>query len=99
MRIIETSKAKKQGEYDALVPLSGGKDSTYILYLAVKVYKLKVLTMTYDNGFVSQPAVDNMERAVKKMGVKHVVCKPDFDVLSKIYRNMKAMYHLKIDCL
>ena len=88
MRIIKAQKAGKRGEYDALVPLSGGKDSMYILYLAVKVYKLKVLTMTYDNGFVSQLAVDNMERAVKRMGVKHIVCKPDFDVLSKIYRSM-----------
>jgi tRNA(Ile)-lysidine synthase TilS/MesJ len=88
MRILETAKAKKRGEYDALVPLSGGKDSMYILYLAVKVYKLKVLTMTYDNGFVSQLAIDNMERAVEKMQVKHIVCKPDYEVLKRIYKNM-----------
>ncbi|MDR2145079.1 MAG: hypothetical protein LBE91_01285 [Tannerella sp.] len=88
IRILEAAKAGKRGEYDALVPLSGGKDSMYILYLAVKVYKLKVLTMTYDNGFASRLAVDNMERAVEKMRVKHIVCKPDNDVLKKIYKNM-----------
>ena len=88
MDVLNTVKAKKRGEYDALVPLSGGKDSMYILYLAVNVYNLKVMTMTYDNGFVSQIAVDNMERAVKKMNVKHVVCKPDETVLRKIYKNM-----------
>ena len=87
-RIIEAAKARKQGEYDALVPLSGGKDSMYILFLAVKVYKLKVLTMTFDNGFTSPLAVENMERAVEKMQVKHVVCKPDYDVLKRIYKNM-----------
>jgi len=75
LRILEEVKAKKRGEYDALVPLSGGKDSMYILYLAVKVYKLKVLTMTCDNGFVSQLAIDNMKSATDKMGVKHIVCK------------------------
>lgn len=88
MQIIELKKSKKRGEYDALVPLSGGKDSMYILYLAVKVYKLKVLTMTYDNGFVSQLALDNMTRAVERMGVKLIVCKPDNNVLRKIYKNM-----------
>ena len=88
LRILDAAKAKKRGEYDALVPLSGGKDSMYILYLAVKVYNLKVMTMTYDNGFVSQIAIDNMERAVEKMNVKHVVCKPDETVLRKIYKDM-----------
>ncbi|MDR1097406.1 MAG: 7-cyano-7-deazaguanine synthase [Tannerella sp.] len=88
MQILEAKKAGKRGEYDALVPLSGGKDSMYILYLAIKVYKLNVLTMTYDNGFVSRLAVENMERAVKKMGVKHIVCKPDAEALARIYRNM-----------
>ena len=88
VQILNAAKAKKRGEYDALVPLSGGKDSMYILYLAVKVYNLKVMTMTYDNGFVSQIAIDNMECAVKQMNVKHVVCKPDEAVLKKIYKNM-----------
>ena len=88
IRILETAKAKKRGEYDALVPLSGGKDSMYILYLAIKVYNLKVLTMTYDNGFVSPLAIENMERAVEKMKVKHIVCKSDNEVLKKICKNM-----------
>jgi hypothetical protein len=88
IRILEAAKAGKRGEYDALVPLSGGKDSMYILYLAVRVYKLKVLTMTYDNGFTSPLAVENMKRAVEKMEVKHIVCKPDPEVLKRIYKNM-----------
>ena len=88
IRIMNAAKARKRGEYDALVPLSGGKDSIYILYLAVKVYHLKVMTMTYDNGFASQLALDNMARAVEKMQVKHVVCKPDANVVRRIYKNM-----------
>ena len=88
VQIFDKAKAKKRGEYDALVPLSGGKDSMYLLYLAVKVYGLKVMTMTYDNGFVSRIAIDNMERAVKEMNVKHIVCKPDEAVLRRIYKDM-----------
>lgn len=30
-------------KYDCLVPISGGKDSMYVLYLFSKVYRLKVL--------------------------------------------------------
>lgn len=83
------NKAKsKNAKFDALVPLSGGKDSTYILYLAAKVYNLKVLAMTYDNGLFSQTALDNIDRALKITGVKHVFCKTDFEIQKKVYRNM-----------
>ncbi len=78
----------KNCSYDALVPLSGGKDSTYILYLAAKVYKLKVLAMTYDNGFLSKTALENINRAIEITGVKHVFCKADAEVQKKVYRNM-----------
>jgi len=74
---------KKNREYDALVPLSGGKDSVYILYLAVYVYKLRVLAMTYDNGFLSSIALDNIQQAIKKTNVKHIICKPQIDVQQK----------------
>lgn len=85
--IFQSAKDKNSG-YDALVPLSGGKDSTYILYLAVKVYKLRVLTMTYDNGLLSRLALDNIERVIKFTGVKHIFCKPDFEIQKKVYQNM-----------
>ncbi len=87
LEIFEAAKSKNK-EYNALVPLSGGKDSTYILHLAVNVYKLKVLAMTYDNGLFSQLALENIERAIKITGVKHIFSKPDFDVQKKIYQNM-----------
>ena len=35
-----------KGEYDCLVPLSGGKDSIYLLYKLKKEYDLKVLAFT-----------------------------------------------------
>jgi hypothetical protein len=49
------NKVKKMGRiYDAVVPLSGGKDSTYVLYLATQVYKLNVLAYTFHNGFLTR---------------------------------------------
>lgn len=75
-------------EHDALVPLSGGKDSTYILHLAVKVYKLKVVAMTYDNGLLSEIALRNIKKAIDITGVKHVFCKPNPDIQRAVYRDM-----------
>jgi len=79
---------KKNADYDVMVPLSGGKDSTYILHLAVNVYKLKVLAMTYDNGLFNQIALDNIQSAIEITKVKHIFCKPDKEIQRKIYRSM-----------
>lgn len=85
LHIFEKAK-KKNRSYDALVPISGGKDSTYVLYLAVKKYKLNVLTYTIDNGFMSELALQNIENAVKSCGVDHIWFRYDEVLLKKLYR-------------
>jgi len=85
LRIFEHAQKKKR-VYDALVPISGGKDSTYVLYLAVKKYKLNVLTYTFDNGFMSDLAKANIERSVKKCCVDHIWVKHDAKLIKELYR-------------
>ena len=67
--------AKRKGKpYDALIGISGGKDSSYCLYLCHKVYGLKVLTFTKDGGFLSDQAKARIEQLVKTFGVPHLYC-------------------------
>ncbi|MCP5050311.1 MAG: amino acid adenylation domain-containing protein, partial [bacterium] len=49
------------GKYDCLLLFSGGKDSTYVLY-RLKDMGLNVLTFTFDNGYISDAAFDNIKR-------------------------------------
>ncbi len=72
--------------YDALVPLSGGKDSTYVLYLARRKLGLNVLAATFDNGFQSQQAIDNIRNAVRILDVDLVTVKPQWSLMKKLYR-------------
>jgi hypothetical protein len=66
-------RAKKLNRpYDVLVPLSGGKDSTYALYLCTKIYGLKTLAVTLDNGFLTQPAKDNIRNAIGSCNADHI---------------------------
>ncbi len=37
-----------QGQYDCIVPFSGGKDSTFTLYKLVHDFKLKPLVVSFD---------------------------------------------------
>ena len=70
-QIFKWAKSKKK-KYDALVAISGGKDSSYTLHLCTKVYGLKVLAFTNNHGFRTDFAEDNAEKIVKKLGVDHV---------------------------
>ena len=73
------------GEYDCVVGLSGGKDSSYILLRLVRHYGARVYTYTFDNGFMTDYALDNIERIVRDIGVEHEWVKIDHDVLKSAY--------------
>jgi hypothetical protein len=70
LRIFDAAR-KKHRPYDALIGLSGGKDSSYMLYLCQRVYGLKVLTFTKDGGFLSDEAKARISKLVKTLGVPH----------------------------
>jgi len=70
-RIFDNAKRKNK-TFDALVGLSGGKDSSYMLYLCCEVYGLKVLSFTKDGGFLSEDAKARIEKLVKALKVPHL---------------------------
>jgi predicted PP-loop superfamily ATPase len=90
LKIFNNARKKKR-IYDALVPISGGKDSTYVLYLAVRKYHLNVLTYTFDNGFMSDLARKNIERSVEYCGVDHIWVRHDEQLIRELYRT--ALIH------
>ena len=57
----------KGREYDCLIGLSGGVDSSYVAYLA-KQYGLRALCVHFDNGWNSELAVMNIQNIVNKLG-------------------------------
>lgn len=87
IQLFEKAK-RKHRTYDALVPLSGGKDSTYVLYLAKRVYGLNVLAFTFDNGFFNELALDNIRTTVGMLNVDHVFFRPNWETLKKLYRSV-----------
>ena len=61
-------KIKRNGKgknYDCILGVSGGVDSTYLAYLA-KDWGLRVLCVHFDNGWNSELAVKNIENIVNK---------------------------------
>lgn len=73
-------------EYDAIVGLSGGKDSTYIAYKLVREHGLKVLGITYDNGFLTDFARRSIQLAVDKLAIPHEFYYPRREIHDVIFR-------------
>lgn len=66
-------KVKKDGKgkkYDCVVGISGGRDSTYLLWKVVKEWGLRPLAVHFNDGFDNPVGGENMLNAVKKLGVE-----------------------------
>ena len=65
-------------QYDAIVAYSGGKDSTVSLSLAVNRYRLKVLAVMVQNGFIPDEVVAISEAVCARLNVPLRVERADF---------------------
>lgn len=74
-----------RGSHDCIVPLSGGKDSVYLLYKLKVEYKLRVLAYTTDID-IGEVAWANIRRAVDKLDVEHVVYRPPMEFYRRLFR-------------
>jgi N-acetyl sugar amidotransferase len=66
-------KIKKTGkgrQYDCILGLSGGFDSSYMLHFAVKELKLRPLVFHVDAGWDTQFAEENIKKMIAKLGVE-----------------------------
>ncbi len=65
-------KHKQPGaQYDCVVALSGGRDSTYTLYYLVCTLGLHVAAYTVDHGYLPQETLESIERATSTLHVDH----------------------------
>jgi N-acetyl sugar amidotransferase len=65
-------KIKKEGEnkeFDCILGLSGGVDSSYMLHIAVKEFGLRPLVFHVDGGWNSELAVHNIQVLIDKLGL------------------------------
>ena len=56
--------------YDCVVGVSGGRDSTYLLWYCVTRLKLRPLAVHFNDGFGNPVAGENMVRTCQRLGVE-----------------------------
>jgi hypothetical protein len=85
-KIILNHKSKN-AKYDAIVGLSGGKDSTYVAYYLKKEYDLKILGFNYDIGYRSSYAIQNLEATADKLDMDLVTLRPKKSFLIRLFKH------------
>lgn len=74
-----------KASHDCVLAYSGGKDSTYTLHLLRKKYGMNVLAVTFDNGFQSMEAQENIRKVLENLDVDHIRVTPRFDLLRSLF--------------
>jgi len=86
-KVRQMKQRGRRREYDCIVGLSGGVDSSYLAYTAVEL-GLRPLAIHLDNGWDSEVAVHNIERIVRGLDldlVTHVIDWVEFRDLQRSF--------------
>lgn len=83
--MIAEIKRKGAGkEFDCILGLSGGLDSSYMLHLAVKEWGLRPFVFHIDAGWNLPVAEENIKRLTDKLGVKLHIEKMDWNEIREM---------------
>jgi len=92
-RIKEEGKGK---EYDCILGLSGGADSSYLAYLA-KEQGLRPLVVHFDYGWNLELAVQNIENIIKKLDFNLYTIVMDWEEMKSLQRSYYRSSVLDLD--
>ncbi|MBF0414095.1 MAG: N-acetyl sugar amidotransferase [Desulfamplus sp.] len=78
----------KNNRYDVVIGISGGCDSSYMLYFAKEILGLRPLAAHFDNTWNSKIAVENISNITKKLDIDlftHVVDNKEYNDIFKSF--------------
>ena len=68
--IKKIKKIGKNNQFDSIIGLSGGLDSSYLLHTVVTKFNLRPLVFHVDGGWNTELAVNNIQMLVEKLGLE-----------------------------
>ena len=79
---------ERNNSHDCIIPVSGGKDSHYQVWLLKEKYKMNPLLVSYNHGFNSPSGLRNLKNLVVKSGCDIITYTAGTDSVKKIARYM-----------
>jgi N-acetyl sugar amidotransferase len=83
-------------EYDCIIPISGGKDSTFQLHVLTKVYGMRALAVTFSHTWFSETGKYNLQNCLEKFDVDHIMFSPSRSLVNKLAR--QSLYKIGDAC-
>lgn len=80
----EIKAAGKGREYDCILGMSGGVDSSYLCYVAKELMGLRPLAYSVDTGWNLKVADENIEKVVKGLNLPHYVETVDWEEMKDL---------------
>lgn len=84
--LLERYKTQAGNSYDCIIPISGGKDSTFQLHVLTKIYGIKPLAVTFSHNWFSETGRYNLTNAIEKFNVDHILFTPNRDLVDRLAR-------------
>lgn len=76
-------KPKTETGYDCIIPVSGGKDSTYQAYFMKKICGMNPLCICFETTYVTEIGQKNLDN-ISKLGIDVIHFKKDYNVYKKM---------------
>ena len=89
-RTLEAAKAGAGNNYDCIIPISGGKDSTFQLHVLTKVYGMKPLAVTFSHNWYSETGWYNLQNSLEQFNVDHIMFTPNRSLVNRIAKHSLA---------
>lgn len=87
-KLGQALKKIKGKKYDCLIGISGGLDSSLLLYMAVWHWNLRPLVIHFDNGYNTPEAEANMKSLINKLGIDSII----YSTNSKEYHHLNLAF-------
>jgi N-acetyl sugar amidotransferase len=82
--------------YDCIVPISGGKDSCFQLYILKNIYNMNPLAVTFSHSWYTETGKFNLENALEKFDVDHIMYTPKRSLINRLAK--KSLYKIGDSC-
>lgn len=82
--ILEEAKTRSGSNYDCIIPISGGKDSTFQLHVLVKIYGMKPLAVTFNHNWYSETGWYNLQNTLQEFNVDHMMFTPNRNLINRL---------------
>lgn len=84
--ILDDAKKRAGSNYDCIIPISGGKDSTFQLHVLTKVYGMKPLAVTFSHNWWSESGWYNLQNSLEKFNVDHIAFTPNRSLINRLVK-------------